>query len=72
MLLHRLFLAFDRFRQLELSSAAIEIMARAVDAKIIIPAQKIRQEAKADFKSDQFARKSDEGLLGLGQELAGG
>ena len=43
---------FDGLNQFELCPTAIEVMGRAMDAKVGIAAEVIGQKAKADFKGD--------------------
>ena len=64
-LLHRLFLLLDGLDQLELGAAAVEVVARAVDAEIVVAAQEIGQEPDADLEGDQLAGEGDVGFLGL-------
>jgi hypothetical protein len=61
--LHRFFLAFDRFHQLKLSPAAIQIVVRTMDSKVAVAAQKIRQKPDSYFEGNEFSRKGDIGFF---------
>ena len=58
-LLHRGFLALDRFDQFKLSAAAVEVVRGTMDAEIGVTPQIVREETKAEFEADQFAGESD-------------
>src|ERR1700676_5317193 len=71
-LVHLSFLLFNGLDQFELSAAAVKIMPIAVDLKIGVAREKIREEAQADLEGDELARKGQEPLFGRRQKVRRG
>lgn len=54
-LLHALFLLFDRFQQLELRAAAVQIVPFPMNLEVGVAAEMICEKANTDFESDELA-----------------
>ncbi len=53
--LHAVFLPFDRFQQLELRAAAVEVVIFPMNLEVGVAAEMICEKANADFESDELA-----------------